>query len=146
MKLFSYPAVKRKLICVLMGIGFGFLCAYLSSSGMEKGVDFWWTPLMWAIVFNRFLIGLFVYFAGAINYNPWLKWRWWSWLRGFVVGAIVSIDMAIGIFMSPTMSSSEALTIFWMIILAGAVYGLLIDLVATKVAGDGKKFIEGWAK
>jgi hypothetical protein len=113
---------------------------------VEEGSKFWWTPLMWAIVFNRFLIGLFVYFAGAINYDAWLKCKWWSWLRGFIVGAIVSIDMAIGIFMSPTTGSYDAVTVFWMTILAGAVYGLIIDLVATKVAGDGKKFTEGWAK
>lgn len=145
MKVFSHPVFKRKLACVLMGLGFGFLCAYLASSGME-GQDFWWTPLMWAIVINRTLIGFVILIAGVFNYNAILKMKYWAWLRGAVIGAIFSLDMAIGVLMNPAMDSAEAMSIFWMTIVAGAVYGLIIDTVATALFGDGKKLTEGWSK
>ncbi len=41
------------------------------------------------------------------------------------------------------MAIDEMRMIFWMTIAAGAVYGLIIDVIATKVAGDGKELMEG---
>lgn len=143
MKLFSFPIVKRKLICILLGIGFGFLCAYFASTGME-GQDFWWTPVMWGIVFNRFLIGLFITVMGVFNFNPVFKMKYWAWLRGAVIGAVVSIDLAVWNLMIP--DDPQIWFIFWMTILFGAIYGLIIDVVATAFVGDGKKLVEGWSK
>lgn len=141
---FSHPAAKRKMLCLAMGIGFGFLCAYLASSGME-GQDFWWTPLMWSIVINRILIGFVIFIVGAYNYIPLFKVKYPAWLRGAAVGALFSLGMAIGVFMNPEMAE-EATMIFWMTILAGSVYGLIIDSIATVLFGDGKKLTEGWQK
>ena len=47
--------------------------------------------------------------------------------------------------MNPEMAE-EATTIFWMTVGAGAFYGLIIDVVATALFGDGKKLTEGWQK
>ncbi|MBD3156536.1 hypothetical protein GF369_01785 [Candidatus Peregrinibacteria bacterium] len=141
---FSHPASKRKMLCLAMGLGFGFLCAYLASSGME-GQDFWWTPLMWSIVINRTLIGFVVFVLGAYNYIPLFKSKYPAWLRGAAIGALFSLGMATGIFMNPEMAE-EATMIFWMTIAAGAMYGLIIDSVATALFGDGKKLTEGWQK
>lgn len=43
-----------------LGIVAGFLCAFLAS-GSNPGI--WWTPLMWALVTDRMLIGLTVCLA-----------------------------------------------------------------------------------
>lgn len=145
MSTFSHPAAKRKITCVLMGIGFGFLCAYLASGGME-GKDFWWTILMWSIVVNRMLIGFVIFVVGAYNYIPLFKMKYPAWLRGAAIGAVFSLGMAMGVLMDPTMEYAEAMNIFWMTIAAGAFYGLVIDVTATALFGDGKKLTEGWQK
>lgn len=141
----SHPAAKRKMLCVLMGIVFGFLCAYLASSGMA-GQDFWWTPLMWSIVINRTFIGFVIFIVGVYNYLPMFKRRYTVWLRGAVIGAIFSIGMGIGVFMNPAIDAAEATTVFWMTIGAGAFYGLIIDVVTTALFGDGKKLTKDWVK
>lgn len=144
MKLFSIPAVKRKLVCFLLGIGFGFLCAYFASTSMADQA-FWWTPTMWGIVFNRFLIGLVIFFAGSWTYcrviNIPIRW----WYRGPVFGALVSIDLAIWNLYAP-LPADKLMWIFWMTILMGAIYGFIIDLAATKIGGEGKKFSESLEK
>jgi hypothetical protein len=142
-KLMKLPISKRKMICITLGIGAGFLCAYLASTSPNAAVDFWWSPLMWTIVFNRMLIGVFILIAGLMNYHPVFNMKFPAWLRGSVFGAFVSLDIAIPVFMSPNMAIDEMRMIFWMTIAAGAVYGLIIDVIATKVAGDGKELMEG---
>jgi hypothetical protein len=144
MKLFSIPAVKRKITAVLLGIGFGFLCAYFASLNMV-GQDFWWTTSMWGIVFNRFLIGIVIFFAGVWTKCVLTNWpiRWW--LRGPLLGAVVSVDLAIWNLYSP-LPADKLMWIFWMTILMGAVYGLIIDFAATKIGGEGKKFSESLEK
>jgi hypothetical protein len=145
MKIFSHPVVNRKIVCLLGGVGFGFLCAYFASTGMVDQ-EFWWTPAMWGIVINRTLIGFFILLAGVFNYNALLKIKYWAWLRGAVIGTIVSFDLAVWNLMIPDMAASEVWFIFWMTILFGAIYGLIIDQVATWLFGDGKKLAEGWSK
>lgn len=143
---FSHPAAKRKMLCLAMGVGFGFLCAYLAASNGMADKDFWWTPLMWSIVINRTLIGFVIFVVGVYNYIPIFKAKYPAWVRGAAIGAVFSLGMAIGVLMDPAMDRAEAMNIFWMTIAAGAVYGLIIDSVATALFGDGKKLTEGWQK
>lgn len=91
---------------------------------------------MWQIVFNRFLIGIFIFIAGAFTHSP-LRWRFWPWFRGVMMGALVSLDMALGGLLGETSTD-----IFWAIIISGALYGLIIDVVATKFSAEGKPLIE----
>jgi len=144
MKLFSIPVVKRKLVSFTLAIGFGFLCAYFASTSMT-GQAFWWTPTMWGIVFNRFLIGLVIFFAGSWTYarviNIPIRW----WYRGPIFGALVSIDLAIWNFYA-LLPADKIMWIFWMTILMGAIYGFIIDFAATKIGGEGKKFSESLEK
>jgi len=142
-KLFSLPLIKRKIVCVILGIAFGFLCSFLawkSSPDLQNDPNYWWSPMMWAIVYNRFLIGVVILFAGAFTVHPFFKWlKFAPWFRGTILGAVVSVDMAIGSLISGTPDSCK---IFWMTILAGAIYGLIIDVVATKIAGEGKDLLK----
>jgi hypothetical protein len=139
-KALSLPIAKRKTICVVLGIAFGFLCSYLASQSPEISTDFWGSWLMWTIVFNRFLIGMFVFIAGVFTVHPIFKFRLSPWLRGAIMGAFVSFDIALGGMIGN--ESPEATMIFWMTILSGAVYGLVIDIVATKFGGEGKELLE----
>jgi hypothetical protein len=133
---FSHPMGKRKTICVLLGIFCGFACAYCRSINPELGLFVWGSPQMWHIVFNRFLIGIVVFLAGAFTHNP-LRWRLWSWFRGATIGALVSLDLALsGIVLNLPLS------VFWGTIVSGSICGLLIDVLATKFSGEGRKIIE----
>jgi hypothetical protein len=145
MKFFSNPLVKRKIVCVLLGIIFGFVCFGFAESNMEEGT-LWNTPNMWGILFNRILIGIVVYLGGVLTYNKILKFRIYPWFRGASLGAIVSIDLAVWSLMTPNMDKSHAWAIFGMTIVMGAIYGSIIDIVATKIGGEGKEIIEGWTK
>lgn len=129
---------KRFFIAVPLGIVFGFLCAWFASS---SNPGLWWTPLMWTLVTDRFLIGLVVGLAGVYTRHPIFGFRCPPALRGFVLGALVSLPIATGGMMStvPDMGPWE---IFWASIIAGAVYGLIIDLVATKFAGQGPELLK----
>jgi len=138
-KLFSLPIVKRKTVCGLLGIGFGFLCAYFASKDPSIGPDFWGSALMWNIVFNRLLIGIFVLIMGVYTMHPVFKFKLCPAFRGFFMGAFVSLGLAIGVLIVP---SPEGCKIFWMTIISGGIYGLIIDVVATKIAGDGKKLLD----
>lgn len=132
-------AQKRFLIAMPLGIAFGFLCAYLAS-GSAVG-PFWWTPMMWTIVTNRLLIGLVVGLAGAYTIHPILRFPLPPFLRGCCLGAITSLPLAIGVMIAPT-PGTGVWTIFWLTILAGAVYGLIIDLVATRWGGQGAELLK----
>jgi hypothetical protein len=145
MKFFSSPLIKRKIVCVLLGIIFGFVCFGLAESNMKEGT-LWNTPAMWEILYNRLLIGIVIYLAGAFTYHKIFKFRIYPWFRGSIIGAIVSIDLAIGSLITPNMDKSHAWAIFGMTIIAGAIYGLIIDIVATKIGGEGKEIIEGWTR
>jgi len=143
-KMYSLPMVKRKMVCTVMGIGFGFICAYLASKGSPEipaDPNFWGSALMWSIVFNRFLIGMFIFIAGAFAIHPF-GFRLYPWFRGLMMGAFVSIGVAIGVYMSPVVPADMMCKIFWMTIISGGIYGMIIDVVATKIAGDGEKLLK----
>ncbi len=72
--------------------------------------------------------------------HPIFGFRCFPFLRGAILGAVVSLVNAFGILTMPT---ENAATIFWLTIGVGAIYGLIIDVVATKIGGEGKTLIEG---
>lgn len=135
------PLVKRLLISSLLGIGFGLLCVYLAST---KDPSMWDTssPVFWSIVYNRFLIGFVIGIAGFMTKHPCFNFKVPAWLRGIKIGAMISLAMAINTLLAPGMESSELWKLFWLTILSGAIYGLIIDVVATKFGGQGKELIE----
>ncbi|MCF7835447.1 hypothetical protein K9M48_05395 [Candidatus Gracilibacteria bacterium] len=129
--------LNRLLISIVFGILFGLLCVWLASSSSP---DIRGTPLMRSILFNRFLIGVVVGIVGIYTIHPIFGFKTFIF-RGALFGAIVSIDIAIGIYMNTTITSAEQSFVFWLTILAGAIYGLVIDIVATKFGGQGKELL-----
>ena len=104
--------IKRVIIATISGFVFGLVCMYLASSGpdpIDNG-----TKLI--IVVSRGLLG-FTIGISAIRLN------WW--LHGILIGLIGSIPMAL-----PVMDQvSIAIGTFVM----GAVYGLLTEVITTKI-------------
>ena len=137
----SLPMVRRMLTSVVLWILFGVLCAYLAST---SSVDpkFFGSALMWNLIFNRFLIGLVIAFAWFIEVHPILKMRMYPAVRWALLWVIVSIDISFGPFISWL---ENAKSTFWAVIVAWAIYGLIIDLVATKVWWEWEELLE-WTK
>ena len=129
--------LNRLLISVILWILFWLLCTWLASSSTP---DIRWTPLMRSILFNRFLIWIVIGIVWVYTIHPIFGFKTFV-LRGVLFGALISIAMAIGIYMDTTITSTEQCKIFWMTILAWAIYGLIIDIVATKLGGQGKELL-----
>lgn len=144
MKLFQNKMVRRKLISISLALLAGLLCVYLADKNSAEKI--WGTMVMWAILYNRLLIGLFITFIGVFNWHGIFNLRYAPWLRGFLVGAVVSLDLAIGTLIAPTLPVDQLKMVFWSTILAGGFYGLMIDLIASKFGGEGKELLEEWAK
>lgn len=138
--IFKLPMVQRKAICGIIGIAFGFLFAYLYSirPELQNYPNFWGSALMWSILVNRLMIGIVIFIAGVFTVIPLFNWRFAPWFRGLMLGAFVSLDLALW---PLTINLDNAWSIFWFTIGAGAFYGLIIDIVATKITGEGKDLL-----
>ena len=135
----SLPIVKRIAIAKFLGLCGGLLCISFVAKEMPEIWDLK-NPLFWTIVINRIVLGVMVGIAGFMTIHPIFKFRCFPFLRGAVFGAFVSLSLAFGGIIGNT--SSEAMTIFWATIIIGAVYGLIIDIVATKFGGEGKELLK----
>ena len=105
---------KRVLISVALGAVFGAICAYGTASNIPEGLPL--MPILAATFYDRVLIGIVIGIADCIKAQPAL--------RGAVLGAIVSVVIAI-----PSGTTGGAILIG-----AGIVYGVIIDLVATRTS------------
>ena len=130
---------KRGVIAVGLGLLLGLFSAYVS---YRRGLLLWmgWSEaLFWACIFNRTLIGVGVWLGGWLMQHPFFSPKHLAWWRGMEIGGLVSIGL--GIFMF-SLSKNHGWENFWLIVLSGSLYGMLIDLVATRYAGEGKTLIK----
>jgi len=135
---------KRCLISGAMGLAFGLLCFMGFSSNPDMPVEFAkfqkWNlsnPMMWSLIANRFAIGFTVGLAGFMTVHPIFKFRLPTILRGLQIGIIISLSLALGSFMGP--NADLAKQGFWVTLIFGGIIGMIIDLVATKFAGQGEE-------
>ncbi|MBF0262670.1 MAG: hypothetical protein HQL97_12655 [Magnetococcales bacterium] len=127
---------RRFKISIGLGALFGLLCAWLA--GQQQPELFSPTnPIFWSIFTDRLLIGMMIGFAGAFTRHPVLGFPYRPWLRGGCLGLVVSLPLAAGAMSGPPHPHASAWMIFWASLLTGAVYGLIIDLVATRFGGEG---------
>lgn len=103
---------KRVMIATISGFIFGLVCMYMASSGPDPVDNI--TKLI--IVFSRGLMG-FTIGISAIR-SSW-------WLHGIIIGLIGSIPMVFPV-MDQTAIAVGTL-------LMGVIYGLLIELITTKI-------------
>ena len=108
---------KRVTITTIAGLITGIICWQLAASGGNALSD----VLIISIILSRTLTG-FVIGISALK----LKW----WLHGALLGGVFSVPMGLGVFMS---GSPKQMMIFWMTIIAGIIYGVLIELAATVI-------------
>lgn len=103
--------IKRVSACTILGALAGVVC-YLG--GKSSGINFT-LPLIYGTVLNRALIGFVIGISGwkKINYL----------LHGAIIGLIVTLPMAV---MGP-IAGAIILSAF------GIIYGVIIELVATKL-------------
>lgn len=135
------PLCKRKFISVILWISFWFLCSYLAyvwSDINKNNPQYWWSALMWAIVYNRVLIWLFVCLLWLITVHP-LWFRLYPVFRWFIWWIVVSLDLAIW---SMILWWPESMKIFIWTIVTWWIYWMIIDLVATKFAWEGKDLLD----
>lgn len=127
--------VKRMVLALGAGVGVALLDIWLSSASVPDAWDLQ-GPMFWYMFLNRLSIGFFVAIAGVVTIHPLLGIKMFP-LRGAFIGVWISISMAASIFFDATGTWG----IFWMIVLSGAVYGVVIDVIATKFAGQGKALL-----
>ena len=101
--------VKRLVIATILGILCGLFCMY---GTITKFPGEFGTLMLIGIVYNRALIGIVIGIADNIDLHPAL--------RGAVIGVVVSMAMAI-------------FDAAWVVVGFGLVYGVLIDVVTTKL-------------
>lgn len=116
---------KRLTVATLLGLLFGFVCFGLASSG--GGLP---RPVAFQIIAERTLIG----FAIGISV---LKLRHWA-IHGLVMGFVVSIPLAFSGLMAPDNPEFSKSSMFITTIILGMIYGVLIELMTTKVFKAGR--------
>jgi hypothetical protein len=124
-----------KAIGLVIGLaGFLMIPSIWPAEGMWLRVGI----LMWYTTFGA-VIGV----LGLFDYHPMLKFRMPFWFRGPVFGAWLNLVLAFMmhdklVVLMPQLEGILAgfKSPFW-IVAEGAVIGLLIDAVATTVAGEG---------
>ncbi len=136
----SLPIVKRVAIAEFLGLAAGLLCISFVAKEMPEIWDLK-NPLFWTIVINRIVLGILVGIAGFMTIHPIFKFRCYPFLRGAVFGALISLDMAFGGLIGNP-NPETMMTIFWATIIAGSVYGMIIDIIATKFGGEGEELLK----
>lgn len=108
----------RLIASILLGFVFGIVCWLGTKYGALKKVD---VDLAMAlgIIFNRALIGFSIGISGLKKLN--------FLLHGIIIGLVVTLPMSI----YPLLGKD--IVAFLLLEVAGAVYGLLIELIVVKV-------------
>lgn len=101
---------RRVSIATALGIAVGILCAYGSATSVPSLT----LPILATIFYDRILLGFVIGIADGIDARPAI--------RGLFLGLVVSTLIAI-----PSGMQGGAL-----LMAAGAVYGLVIDMVASR--------------
>jgi len=133
--------VKRVGIAKVTGIVTG-LIGFFMIPRILPDADMWFRVgiLLWYTTFGA-MIGI----LGMINFHPLLKIGMPFWFRGIVFGAwfnLVAVFLAhnqIAAFLK-ALDTGALESPFWFV-LEGAIVGLLIDGVATRLGGEGKTLL-----
>ncbi len=126
----------------VLGALFGVLCFYGFGSQPNltpelKALTVWSTSnfMMWDIIVNRAIVGFTVGLAGFLTVHPLFGFRLHAFIRGFAMGIFATLTLAFGILING--ATPESITAFWFTLIAGGIIGLIIDVILTKIAGEG---------
>lgn len=137
-----HAARRRFAIAGPLGLLAGLVCVTFASQTNPDVLSLT-SPLFWTMISDRVLLGLVVGMAGAFTVHPIFGFRFHAWLRGIGVGAFVSLPIAFGALtnVAALPAGVTPMVVFVATIIAGAVYGLIIDVFATKWGGEGRDII-----
>lgn len=136
----NLPMVRRWVICLVLGVVFGFMCAWgrlVSTPDLLAMTNYWWSVEMWEMVFNRFLLGFVVFLAGDHLWCPITGIRFFPWMRGAMIGLLVSLTGSFSV-----LAQRGDWNGFWAILVAGILFGVIIDSVATIYGGEGERLLD----
>lgn len=134
------PSARRFVIAMALGAVSGLLCAVLAGQHQPE-LSSPTHPIFWAIVTDRFLIGVVVALAGVYTTQPVMGFPYPPLVRGSCLGAAVSVPLAAGALHGPTPPEISPWMVFWATLVAGAFYGAVIDWVATRFGGQGRSLL-----
>ncbi|MBF0295871.1 MAG: hypothetical protein HQL96_11835 [Magnetococcales bacterium] len=138
----NHPAKKRFLLAIGLGTLAGMLCIWLGAREQpELGSPT--NPIFWAILTDRMLIGMVVALAGAYTVHPVLGFPYRPWLRGLCLGAVVSLPLGAGAMSGPAPAGFSSWTLFFATLIAGGVYGLIIDVIVSRGGAEGAALLTG---
>ncbi|MBE0640372.1 MAG: hypothetical protein IH598_17810 [Bacteroidales bacterium] len=112
---------KRLMIATLSGLLFGFICFGFASGGPEPLP----MPVAVQIIISRTLIG-FALGITSLTFGHWV-------IRGLLFGLLFSLPLAFSGLMSPASPEFTPLMMFYSSVIMGMIYGLLIELITTKL-------------
>lgn len=106
----------RIIVATILGVVAGIICWQLSKSNPKLTFD---TPMILGVIANRALLGFIIGISGlrGLNYL----------VHGVLIGLVATIPMSIYPLAGGDVASFALLEV------AGAVYGLVIELVVTKL-------------
>ncbi len=142
MRIHNKVFLKRLLISSFLGILAGMLCFMGFSSKPDMPAEMaklqiwsWNNFMMWSTIANRFAIGVMVGLGGYLTQSLVLGIKIHPWIRGAKIGFIISLSMALGALINP--DPTVAKTGFWLVLILGIIIGMLIDIITTKLTGEG---------
>jgi len=108
----------RLIVSIVLGFIFGIICWLSTRSSPRMEIELTLAMIL-GIIFNRAMIGFVIGISGLKRLN--------FFLHGIIVGLVVTLPMSIY-----PLAGGE-ITGFILLEVAGAVYGLLIELIVTKL-------------
>jgi len=96
-----------------------------------------------AIVLWYVTMGAFVGFFGVYTTYPILKLRLSWWIRGPWLGAWMNLVLVlfiydqVSVYLTQAFGADSALNSPWWLVAEGAIMGLVLDFLCTKIGGDG---------
>jgi len=131
---------KRLLAGGGLGILAGIACAYSAATHGVPGAFDFSSTMFWVMVLNRFTLGVVVAMFGIFTVHPiFTKLKVGPVLRGLDGGTWISLLMATGILIG---GQADRWASFWSVIVAGAIIGVVIDLILTKRYGQGMQLLD----
>lgn len=127
------PFCQRKYFCVLVSVAAGLYMAFSMPGDLVALVPM----VRAAVIVNALILGFVITLAGVANRQPVFGFRFHPLLRGAVIGALIHLD-----FMIYAWSDQR---VFWSTIIMAAIFGALLDWVATMLFGEGRKLTKDLA-
>ncbi len=126
--------ILRKVFCIGSAVLVAAIIAQILPRELLENV-----PMIRAALFiHGLVLGFFLTLAGPFNRLPLWDLRFHPILRGGLMAAFVHLDFTIYTWMDPP--------VFWRTIVFAAIFGAIIDTIATQLFGDGKKLLRDLSK